>query len=310
MSFGQRGPYVDLQVNGFMGIDFNDPATSVADIARAAELMKADGVETALPTVITGPLGDMSRCLANIRDAVDEFPIAREVFVGIHVEGPFISSVKGYVGAHPVDAVRVDDLEALERLLAAGGGLVKLMTLAPEADPHCRLIRRLVQDRILVAAGHTDASVDQLQRAIDAGLQLFTHIGNACPQMMHRHDNIIHRALSLAAQLKYTFIADGWHLPSFVVKNLLQLVGIERLSVVSDAICAAGLGPGEFQLGARKIRVGTDKCARSPDGEHFVGAASTMHDNDLWLTEKVSLTAQQRHMLLYENPRSWLQAAL
>ncbi|MFO1064202.1 MAG: hypothetical protein U0892_10090 [Pirellulales bacterium] len=136
MSFGQRGSYVDLQVNGFMGIDFNDPATSVADIARSAELMKADGVETALPTVITGPLGDMSRCLANIRNAVDEFPIAREVFVGIHVEGPFISSVKGYVGAHPIDAVRVDDLEAAPNACCRlGGRLGQTHDSRSRADP-------------------------------------------------------------------------------------------------------------------------------------------------------------------------------
>ncbi len=98
----------------------------------------------------------------------------------------------------------------------------------------------------MIAAGHTDASVAQLQRAIDAGLQLFTHIGNACPQICHRHDNILQRAMSLAPQLKITFIADGWHLPSFVVQNLLRCAPLENLAVVSDAIAAAGLVPASF----------------------------------------------------------------
>ncbi len=183
------------------------------------------------------------------------------------------------------------------------------MTLAPEIDAECKLTRHLVERGILVAAGHTDASVGQLEKAIDAGLQLFTHIGNACPQICHRHDNILQRALSLAPRLKITFIADGWHLPDFVVKNLLRCATLEHLAVVSDAIAAAGLGPGEFQLGDRRVKVGADKCARSPDGEHFVGAASAMADADKWLTEVVGLSAADRHVLLYENPRKWLALA-
>ncbi len=98
--------------------------------------------------------------------------------------------------------------------------------------------------------------------------------------------------MSLAPQLKITFIADGWHLPSFVVKNLLRCATLEHLAVVSDAIAAAGLGPGEFQLGDRRVKVGADKCARSPDGEHFVGAASTMADADAWLANTVGLSAE------------------
>jgi N-acetylglucosamine-6-phosphate deacetylase len=178
--------------------------------------------------------------------------------------------------------------------------------LAPEVDPLARLTRHLVERNILVAAGHTNAQVDELERAIDAGLQLFTHIGNACPLQMHRHDNILQRALSLAPRLKYTFIADGWHLPPFVVRNLLRCASLSNLAVVSDAISAAGLGPGEFQLGNRRIKVGEDRCARSPDGQNFVGAASTMADADRWLAEHLGLEGTDRAILLYENPKQWL----
>jgi N-acetylglucosamine-6-phosphate deacetylase len=180
--------------------------------------------------------------------------------------------------------------------------------LAPEVDRQARLTRALVERNILVAAGHTDAQVADLERCIDAGLSLFTHIGNACPMIVHRHDNILQRALSLAPRLRYTFIADGWHLPSFVVKNLLKCASIEHLAVVSDAIAAAGLGPGEFQLGDRRVKVGADRCARSPNGEHFVGAASTMADAHQWLLETVGLSDAQCHQLLYTNPKQWLMA--
>ena len=300
--------YVDLQVNGFMGVDFNDPQVDEACIAQAARAMRADGVESGLATIITGPLDAMCACLAKLAHAIDTQPVVAETISGLHVEGPFISRERGYVGAHPPECVLEDDLAAIDRLLAAGGGHVRLVTLAPEVDRQARLTRHLVDRRILVAAGHTDAQVEDLERCIDAGLKLFTHIGNACPLQVHRHDNILQRALSLAPRLKYTFIADGWHLPTFVVRNLLRCATLENLAVVSDAIAAAGLGPGEFQLGGRRVKVGADRCARSPDGEHFVGAASSMADADRWLTTAIGLDAADRQRLLYDNPKQWLAA--
>ena len=300
-------PYVDLQVNGFMGVDFNDPNIQPNAIVTAARHMRQGGVETALATVITGPLDAMCACLSKLADAIDTQPEVAQTIGGLHIEGPFISRVRGYVGAHPPDCVLEDELTALERLLAAGREHVKLVTLAPEADRRGRLTQHLCQRNILVAAGHTDARIEELERSIEAGLSLFTHIGNACPLQVHRHDNILQRALSLADRLKITFIADGWHLPSFVVRNLLRCATFENLAVVSDAIAAAGLGAGEFQLGGRRVKVGADRCARSPDGEHFVGAASTMADADAWLAQAVGLDAQQRRGLLYDNPKRWLE---
>lgn len=301
--------YVDLQVNGFMGVDFNDPHLPAEELLKAARTMREDGVESALATIITGRLDAMCACIRKVAVAIDEWPEVAKTIAGLHIEGPFLSPVKGYIGAHPADCVLGDNVSALDQLLESGQGHIKLVTLAPEVDPQNKLTKHLVERGILVAAGHTDATVDQLQRAIDAGLQLFTHIGNACPQVCHRHDNILHRAMSLAPQLKITFIADGWHLPSFVVKNLLRCATLEHLAVVSDAIAAAGLGPGEFQLGDRRVKVGADKCARSPDGEHFVGAASTMADADKWLAETVGLSDADRQTLLSDNPRRWLAQA-
>ncbi|MGN6546370.1 MAG: N-acetylglucosamine-6-phosphate deacetylase [Aureliella sp.] len=301
--------YVDLQVNGFMGVDFNDPALDPRQIAFAAREMQLAGVECALATVITAPLANMCTCVQKLAHAIDSQPEVAQCIGGIHIEGPFISGEKGYVGAHPTDCVLGDDVAALDQLLAAGGRHVKLMTLAPEVDRSSKLTRHLVDRNILVAAGHTNAQVEELERAIDAGLQLFTHVGNACPLEVHRHDNILQRALSLAPRLKYTFIADGWHLPSFVVKNLIRCATLDNLAVVSDAISAAGLGPGEFQLGNRRIKVGEDRCARSPDGQHFVGAAATMADADHWLSKHVGLDAADRARLLYENPKQWLAQA-
>ena len=111
-------------------------------------------------------------------------PLVREMIWGIHVEGPFINETPGYVGAHPPQAVRPADVENMKRLLEAAGGLTRLVTLAPERDTGLKVVRHLAQQGILVAAGHSNASLDQLQAAIDAGLSLFTHLGNGCPPLL------------------------------------------------------------------------------------------------------------------------------
>jgi N-acetylglucosamine-6-phosphate deacetylase len=155
---------------------------------------------------------------------------------------------------------------------------------------------------IIVAAGHTNASLTQLEGCIEAGLALFTHLGNGCPRLMDRHDNIIYRALRFRDQLTYSLIADGFHVPQVLFENLLDWVPIANLLVVSDAISAAGLGPGTYQLGERTVTIGADKAARDPSGEHFVGAASSMHDADHWLTHTLQLDAATRNKLLHANP--------
>ena len=163
---------------------------------------------------------------------------------GVHIEGPFINETPGYVGAHPPLAVRPAEVEGMKRLLEAAGGLTRLVTLAPERDPGLKVVRYLAEQGILVAAGHSDASVDQLLAAVDAGLSLFTHLGNGCPHLLPRHDNIIERALSLRDRLIPTFIGDGVHIPLMVLGNYLRLVGIDRAVVVTDAISPARLKPG------------------------------------------------------------------
>lgn len=295
------GAYVDLQINGYMGIDFNDPTVKVAQIVLAATRMREHGVRAALPTIITGDLDVMCRCITNVVNAVREDEIAASVFQGIHIEGPFLSRQAGYIGAHPAEHARDQDLKVLEQLLAAGSELTRIVTLAPEVDEGGAMTA-LCRDRgVVVAAGHTDASLEQLECCIDAGLSLFTHLGNGCPRMMDRHDNIIYRGLAFRDRLNYSLIADGFHIPPLLFQLLLDWIPRERLIVVSDAISAAGLGPGTYQLGNRVVRVGVDKCARDASGEHFVGAASTMGDADAWL-ELLGLQPSERWSLLSQNP--------
>ncbi|MEZ6151995.1 MAG: N-acetylglucosamine-6-phosphate deacetylase [Pirellulaceae bacterium] len=297
---------IDLQVNGYVGVDFNDPQTTREAILHAAQAMRGHSVAAALPTIITAEPATMLACIGNLRQAIESNVEVAAVFRGLHVEGPFLSPRPGFIGAHPIEHAQTQDVALLSELLEAGGGLVRLLTLAPEVDRGGRMTELCVKRGVLVAAGHTDASLTELEQCIAAGLSLFTHLGNGCPRQMDRHDNIIYRALRCADQLRFTLIADGFHLPETLFRNLLKWVPLERLAVVSDAISAAGLGPGTYQLGPRQVTIGADRAARDPSGEHFVGSASTMPDADRWLANTLGLALSQRQQLLRDNPAAWL----
>jgi N-acetylglucosamine-6-phosphate deacetylase len=134
-------------------------------------------------------------------------------------------------------------------------------------------------------------------------LTMFTHLGNGCPMQMHRHDNVIQRALSLSDRLWVMFIADGVHVPFFALKNYLNVVGVERAIVVTDAIAPAGLGPGRYTLARWDLVIGEDMVARAPDGSHFVGSGITMKQTIENLVAGVGLKREDAMRLVSENPR-------
>src|SRR4051794_31913413 len=214
--------FFDLQVNGYAGVSFNSDELTAEAMHEACAALRGGGVAGILATVVTDDVGRMERRLRRIVELRERDPLMRDVVIGIHIEGPFISPVDGYRGAHPRDAVRPADPDAMLGLLDAAGGLTRLVTLAPENDPGLATTRMLSQKGIHVSAGHTNASLDQLREAIDAGLTLFTHLGNGCPMQVHRHDNIIQRALSLSDRLFCMFIADGAHVLFPALRNYLR----------------------------------------------------------------------------------------
>jgi N-acetylglucosamine-6-phosphate deacetylase len=193
-------------------------------------------------------------------------------------------------------------MDAAKRLVEAAGGLTRIVTLAPEQDAGFKTTRYLAEQGVIVSAGHTDASLDQLKGAIDAGLSMFTHLGNGCPMQMHRHDNIIQRALSVADRLWLCFIADGVHVPFHALRNYLRLAG-ERAIVVTDAMAAAGLGPGRYQIGRWDLLVGEDLAVWAPDRSHLVGSAMTMRQAEANLSKTLGLSAKEIEQLTSTNPR-------
>jgi N-acetylglucosamine-6-phosphate deacetylase len=298
--------YVDLQVNGYADVDFNADELSAERVSAVSQRLRNEGVAGILATVITADLDAMCRRLANICRVRDADRAIAAVIWGIHIEGPFLNEQPGYIGAHPIEAARPADVDSMKRLLDAAGGLTKVVTLAPERDANSSATKYLAGQGIRVSAGHCNPSLDELRAGIDAGLSLFTHLGNACPGMLPRHDNIIQRALSLSKHLMIGFIADGVHVPFVALGNYLKCCGLDRAFIVTDAIRGAGQGPGEYSIGDQRVVIDENLATWSADRSHLMGSAGTMRRSADNLRKALGFTERQLVHVMSENPRSIL----
>ena len=295
----------DLQVNGYNGADFNSDELTLEALHGACLALGEDGCEGIWVTFITEEIETICRRLQRIVRWRQEDEVVARVVRGFHIEGPFISPENGYRGAHPLSAVRPASQDAASRLVDAADGMVRLITLAPEQDAGGKVTSFLADQGIVVSAGHCNPTLEQIEEAIDCGLSMVTHLGNACPLQMHRHDNVIQRFLSVSDRIWCCFIPDGVHVPAYTLKNYLRCTGLERAIAVTDAISAARLGPGRYRLAGWELEIGADGVARSPGGDHFVGSTATMPKVEQVLAE-IGLSAAEIHRLVDVNPRAAL----
>lgn len=294
--------YIDIQLNGCHGVNFNRNDLTAEQFHLACEKLRAQGVRAFLPTIVTASQADVCARLANLARIVAADPLAREMAPGFHAEGPFINETAGFRGAHPAQHARPASLEEAKQQVEAAAGLLRLVTLAPERDANYAVTRWLAGQGIRVSAGHCDPSLDQLKGAADAGLSLYTHLGNGVPMQVHRHDNVIQRALSLRDRITPCFIADGVHIPLFALRNYIDLVGADRAVVVTDGVDVAGLGPGRFTtLQGETVVVGEELAVWSADRTHLCGSASTMPQLEANL-RKMGFSDREIRQMLCENP--------
>ncbi len=244
---------VDLQVNGYGGLDFNRDDLD-ADRVTALVAREWDrGVTALCPTLVSAPEERINGALAVIAEARRADPLVRHAIPCVHVEGPYLSPEEGPRGAHDREALRLPDVSELERWQRAGGGLVGIVTLAPELRGAIPYVLAASSAGVVVAIGHTAASSEQVIDAVDAGARLSTHLGNGCHLMVPRHPNYLWAQLS-EERLHASFIADGHHLPAATLTAMVRAKGVDRSVLVSDSVALAGSPPGNY----RDVSVGED----------------------------------------------------
>ena len=296
----------DLQVNGYAGADFCSSNLTAGQIHHACEALADDGVDGILATIITDGVDSLSGKLANMVRLREQDELVRRMIVGFHVEGPFLNASPGFIGAHEPEHVLPANVEDAKRLLEAGAGFVKLFTLAPEQDAGGAVTKFLVEEEVVVSAGHCDPSLVQLKTACDNGLSMVTHFGNGCPVNLPRHDNVLQRFLSLRQRLWFCFIPDGAHVEFLALQNYLDLVGITHAIMTTDAISAAKLGPGLHEISGMSVEVDEDGVARRPGSPNLAGSTITMPDIRQNLSESLGLSDAEVASLVDFNPRTAL----
>ncbi|MBS1789976.1 MAG: N-acetylglucosamine-6-phosphate deacetylase [Acidobacteria bacterium] len=269
--------FIDLQLNGYGGIDFNDTGTTTEQIVELTRRLWKTGVTSFCPTVVTESAEHISACLTNICRAADLAQDFAQAFIGVHLEGPFISLEDGPRGAHPRQHVCPPDWETFQRWQEAAGGQIRLLTLSPEWPESLHFIERAAAAGIIVAIGHTAATPQQIADAVKAGAKMSTHLGNGSHAKIDRHPNYIWEQLA-NDDLWASFIVDGHHLPPSVVKCFLRSKGIARSVLVTDAIAAAGCPPGKYKLGNIEAEVLESGRVCLPGTPYLAGSALEMHD--------------------------------
>ncbi len=265
---------IDLQVNGYNGVDFSSPELTEDDFIRACRQVLQAGTAAFLPTVITSPTETYRRNLPIIARALssEEF---RNRLLGIHVEGPFISPKDGARGAHNPDWIRKPDPAFLAQLIDWSGNQVKLITIAAELDGAAELARSATDSGIVVSLGHQMARTDDLQKLVDAGARALTHLGNGVPAVIPRHENPVWAGLA-NDQLTAMIITDGHHLPPSVIKTIIRTKTPARCILVSDASPLAGMPPGTYETLGQKVVLDPSGRLYNPKGNHLVGSSATL----------------------------------
>jgi N-acetylglucosamine-6-phosphate deacetylase len=265
----------DLQVNGFAGIDFQQAEVTAEEMSRAVQALQVHGTDRILLTLITDKIDALCAKLERFERHRRNSPAVAATVVGYHIEGPYLSAVEGYRGAHDPNCMKDPSIAEFERLWDASGGNVRLITLAPEREGAAEFIGHATKRGVRIAIGHSDASESAIDTAITAGATMCTHLGNGVPTILHRHDNVIYRLLA-RDELWAVFIPDGIHVPPATLRLFVRLKPAERVLFTSDCMSAAGGPPGRYRIGRFEVDVGVDGVVREPGRATFAGSSVTM----------------------------------
>lgn len=284
---------IDIQVNGFAGVDYNSPVTPLDEIARSIEVIHQTGVSRFLPTVITGSNENIRGSLRNLSKAKRELP-GGGAMAGFHVEGPWISDVDGPRGAHQQEHVRAASYEEWKQFNEAAEGNIRILTVAPEQKGVIALIEKVAGENVVVSIGHTNASAQDIRDAIAAGATMSTHLGNGSHQIIRRFPNYIFDQMA-ADELCAGFIVDGIHLDPNFLKVAIRAKGLEKSIITTDAVAPANCPPGSYRIGDQEVELTADNCVRLKSSGRLAGSALRL---DRALEKLMQITGLSLHEAL------------
>lgn len=302
--------WIDLQVNGYAGVDFNAPGLSVEAVKAVTERLAEDGTAGFMPTLVTGDPEMLMGTIRTIVAARKRHAVCERAILGFFLEGPFISPEPGAVGTHPVEWVRPPDLALFGRFQNAAEGLVRMVNVAAEVQGAPEFVRAVSAQGVAVSLGHQMAtSPAQLEPCLAAGAKAFTHLGNGIPNEVNRHDNIIFTAL-VEDRASVMFIPDGHHLPDTMLKLYCRAVPLQRLIAVSDAQYPAGMPPGEYEVCGAHARLEPNGLLWNPARNCLVGATTPMAKMMRLLAERVGLSSAELRAIGRDNPLNLISGGL
>ena len=248
--------FLDIQVNGYIGKDYSTELTK-DEIEQLIYHLAKGGVSQHVPTIITNSEENIIKSIVAVVKAREESELVHNAIPALHIEGPFISPREGARGVHNPLYIRSADIQEFERWQEAAQGLIKIVTLSPEDDRAIEFIKHVSSKGVVVAIGHTDVPPEHIERAIDAGATLSTHLGNGSPGMIPRLKNFIYKQLS-DDRMNISIIADGFHLPPYVIDCFTKCKGDEHTILVSDVAALAGSPPGMYSWNGMNIEMHED----------------------------------------------------
>jgi N-acetylglucosamine-6-phosphate deacetylase len=267
---------VDLQVNGFRGMDFNRLPIAPDLPGRITRELWSVGVTSYCPTLITNRPNAISEGLRCIARACRHDSDAGAGIAGVHLEGPFISPEDGARGAHDRRHVRKPDFDLVRRWTEDSDGLLEILTMSPEWPNSPRFIERCVEAGLQISIGHTSATPEQVRDAVKAGASLSTHFGNGAHPVLPRHPNYLWEQLA-ADGLAACLIADGHHVPDSLLKVVLKVKG-PAAYLVSDSVYLAGMKPGRYRasIGGQVVLTREGRLHLAKDPRLLAGSASPL----------------------------------
>ncbi|MBN8524751.1 MAG: N-acetylglucosamine-6-phosphate deacetylase [Planctomycetes bacterium] len=292
--------FVDLQVNGFRGVDFAAPDLEEDAVVAAVRGLIADGTAVLLPTLVTSTLEVYARNLPILARVCSGPEFAPHV-PGFHLEGPFLSGRSGYAGAHDPDRMRAGDPALLDRLQRQAGGMIRMLTVAPEIEGAPALIRHARSLGITVSLGHSAGEECHFDTAVAAGATALTHLGNGLPHLVDRHRNPLLCGLA-DDRLSACVIGDGHHLPWSLLHVILRVKGGGRSILVSDASPLAGLPPGRYTCFGGPAVIHPDGRLCNPDTGFLAGSSMTIRQVVNATRTALGLGDAQLHAMAVVNP--------